>query len=66
MFTSRFVRPLSGQNCSFFSLKGAEVAVLDGTKRKWVATGASLGSFVVLLLVVAAYRVYVENKIPII
>ncbi|KAI5350699.1 hypothetical protein L3X38_003590 [Prunus dulcis] len=27
MFTSRFVRPLNGQNCSFFSLKGTEVAI---------------------------------------
>ncbi|CAL8119018.1 unnamed protein product [Prunus armeniaca] len=33
-----------------------------GTKRKWVATGASLGSFVVLLLVVAAYRVYSSDR----
>ncbi|KAI5328947.1 hypothetical protein L3X38_028344 [Prunus dulcis] len=30
MFTSRFVRPLNGQNCSFFSLKGTEVAILEG------------------------------------
>ncbi|VVA39921.1 PREDICTED: rust resistance kinase Lr10 [Prunus dulcis] len=33
-----------------------------GTKRKWVATSASLGSFVVLLLVVAAYRVYSSDR----
>ncbi|KAI5344173.1 hypothetical protein L3X38_012050 [Prunus dulcis] len=33
-----------------------------GTKRKWVTTGACLGSFVVLLLVIAAYRVYSSDR----
>ncbi|KAI5320934.1 hypothetical protein L3X38_040642 [Prunus dulcis] len=40
MFSSRFVRLLSGQNCSFFSLKGTEVAVLRGLDELGIALRA--------------------------